>query len=74
MRKRHRILVVDDVEFNRSLLTDMLCAEYEILEAENGMEAVAVLDRHAREISLVLLDIIMPVMDGFWAESGRRLG
>lgn len=63
--KKHTVLIVDDVEFNRSWLVDMLSGQYEVLEAENGMEAVALLEKYHTEISLVLLDIVMPVMDGF---------
>ena len=50
---------------NRSILADMLGDEYEILEAENGNEGVAMLQKHSGEISLVLLDIVMPELDGF---------
>ena len=59
------ILIVDDSEINRALLSDMLSNEYEIIEAENGLEASAILHEHEQEISLMLLDIMMPVMDGF---------
>lgn len=62
---RKKILIVDDSEINRSLLSDMLSDEYEILEAENGMEAAAILHNQEQEIALMLLDIVMPVMDGF---------
>ncbi len=64
-RKKRKILIVDDSEMNRALLSDMLCDQFEILEAENGMEASALLYEHEHEISLMLLDIVMPVMDGF---------
>lgn len=60
-----KILIVDDSEINRSLLSDMLSNEYEILEAENGMEAAAIMHTREQEIALMLLDIVMPVMDGF---------
>ena len=60
-----KILIVDDSEINRSLLSDMLSDEYEILEAENGMEAAAIMHTQEQEIALMLLDIVMPVMDGF---------
>ena len=63
--EKQKILIVDDSEMNRSILSDMLGDEYEILEAENGKEGVAVLQKRAGEISLVLLDIVMPEMDGF---------
>lgn len=59
-----RILIVDDSEMNREILTDMLSGEYEIFEAENGSEAIAVLQERNTEISLVLLDMVMPVMNG----------
>lgn len=65
MEKDKIILIVDDSEMNRELLTDMLADEYTILEAENGMEASAILHDRGYEISLVLPDIVMPVMDGF---------
>lgn len=65
MSSRKKILIVDDSEMNRALLEDMLSDEYEIAEAENGMEAMAYLHEHELEVCLVLLDIVMPVMDGF---------
>lgn len=63
--RRQRILIADDSEMNRSILADMLGEEYEILEAENGVEAVSALQKCRMEIDLVLLDIVMPEMDGF---------
>ena len=65
MNKRYKILIVDDTEMNRSLLTDMLSPDYDIMEASNGKEAIAQLKKYHSEISLVLLDIVMPEMDGF---------
>ena len=62
---KQKILIVDDSEMNRSILADMLGDEYEILEAENGSEGVAMLQTRGSEISLVLLDIVMPGLDGF---------
>lgn len=62
---KRKILIVDDSEMNRSLLCDMLSGEYEILEAENGLEASAILQAKEQEIALMLLDIVMPEMDGF---------
>ena len=58
-------MIVDDSETNRSILSDMLGEEYEAIEAENGVQAVTILQKHQSEISLVLLDIVMPKMDGF---------
>lgn len=63
--KKQRILVVDDSALNRELLSEMLSDNYKICEAQNGQEAVELLADHWREYSLVLLDINMPVMDGY---------
>ena len=65
MRKKQRILIVDDSEMNRAILADMLGEGYEILEAENGLEAVEYLKKLTTNIDLLLLDIMMPMMDGF---------
>lgn len=65
MEHRALILVVDDSEMNRSLLADILDREYRVMEAANGVEAVSLLGRHSAEVALVLLDIVMPEMDGF---------
>ncbi len=62
---KRKILIVDDSDFNRDLLMDMLSDEFEILEAENGQKAMEVLLEHESEIALMLLDIVMPEMDGF---------
>ena len=56
---------MDDSELNRAILADMLDDEYEIVEAENGLQGVGLLQQQGTEISLVLLDIVMPQMDGF---------
>ena len=64
-RTRQRILIVDDSEMNRAILADMLGEGYEILEAENGLEAVGYLKKLTTNIDLILLDIMMPQMDGF---------
>ena len=60
-----RILVVDDSEFNREILKEILQETYEIIEANGGKEALHKIDEYGMEISLVLLDIIMPEKDGF---------
>ena len=62
---RYRILIVDDSEMNRRILSEMLKGEFEILEAENGEACLDMLDRYETKISLILLDIVMPEMDGF---------
>ena len=64
-KRRQKILIADDSEMNRSILADMLDEEFDIIEAENGLEAVSILQQCADELSLVLLDIVMPEMDGF---------
>lgn len=64
MRQR-QILVVEDNDLNRSILSDILSDDYEILEAENGQVALDILEQNRDSISLILLDIMMPVMDGY---------
>lgn len=59
------ILIADDSEMNRAILSEMLGHEFRILEAENGRECVNMLEQYGTGISLILLDIFMPVMDGF---------
>lgn len=65
MNSKNIVLIVDDVELNRAILADMLADEYQILEASDGVEAVKILQKSHLEISIVLLDLIMPRMDGF---------
>ena len=65
MKDRNLALIVDDSELNRSMLADILSDEYDIIEAENGLEAISQFEKHQFDISLVLLDIVMPEMDGF---------
>lgn len=62
---RQLILIVDDSELNRALLSEMLKDDFKILEASNGRECLGALEQYGMGISLVLLDINMPVMDGF---------
>ena len=62
-----KILIVDDSEMNRAILKDMLETEYEAIEAADGEEALACIRERKDEISLILLDIVMPKMDGFEA-------
>lgn len=64
MEKR-KILVVDDVELNRAILAELFHDAYEVLEAENGLQALELLEAYHEEVLVVLLDVIMPVMDGF---------
>ena len=59
------VLIVDDSDMNRAILNEMLKDEYRVLEADNGRTALDLVDRYGDELSLVLLDIIMPGMNGF---------
>ena len=63
--EKQKILIVDDSEMNRSLLADILEEQYDVVEAENGVEAISLLSRQRADFSLLLLDIMMPEMDGF---------
>ena len=58
-----KVLVVDDVEMNRIILSELFADSYNVLEAENGEEALETI-RNNPDLSAVLLDIVMPVMDG----------
>lgn len=62
---KQKVLIVDDAEMNRAILTEILGNEYEILEAENGRECMQLLQKYRTGISVILLDIVMPVMNGF---------
>lgn len=64
-RFRQKILIVDDSEINRAILAEVLKESFDIIEAENGQECMEILMKYENMISLVLLDIFMPVMSGF---------
>ena len=64
MDKRQKILIVDDAEFNREILKEFLGEAYSYLEAENGNQAIRILEENP-EIDLMLLDVNMPQMNGF---------
>ncbi|MEG0803686.1 MAG: EAL domain-containing protein, partial [Pygmaiobacter sp.] len=68
---KKRILIVDDNEINRALLRKILSSQYDVLEAENGLVALEVLATIQNEVSALLLDLTMPVLDGY--ELLRRL-
>ena len=59
------VLIVDDIEINRDALEVILEDDYNLLSAENGEEALDIMHRHADELSIVLLDLNMPVMNGY---------
>ncbi|MCI7791005.1 MAG: response regulator, partial [Lachnospiraceae bacterium] len=61
---KNAILIVDDEEFIKKSLSDVLKEDYEILTAENGKEALDVLAKHSENIAVIVLDVVMPVMDG----------
>ncbi|MBD5096429.1 MAG: response regulator [Lachnospiraceae bacterium] len=62
---RKSILIVDDDEFNRELLRQMFEDEFKILMAEDGKQAMSQLDQHMEDVAVVLLDLIMPVLNGY---------
>lgn len=65
MKEKRTILIADDTEVNRSLLSDILSEEYNIIEVGDGIQAVQYLEHNKQEVALLLLDIVMPNMDGF---------
>ena len=65
MLRQKQILVVEDNMINRDMLREILSEEYLVLEAENGLEAMKILERCRDDIALILLDMVMPVMDGY---------
>ena len=62
---RPMVLIVDDSPMNRDILSEILCDDFEILEAPNGPKCLELLNAWGSDISIVLLDIVMPDMDGF---------
>lgn len=62
---KQKILIVDDSAMNRAILSDMLGDDFDITEVSDGVEAISTLKEYGSEISLILLDIVMPNMDGF---------
>lgn len=62
---KDKILIVDDSQMNREFLKEILCHDYDIILAENGVEAISLMKNHLSSLSLILLDLIMPEMDGF---------
>ncbi len=64
-KDRKNILVVDDSSINRTILANMLQGDFNILEADNGRKALELMRRKDKDVALVLLDIVMPVMNGY---------
>ena len=62
---RQRVLIVDDAELNREMLKSMLIEQFDVVTAENGAQALKIISDKDNEVSIVLLDILMPEMDGF---------
>lgn len=65
MHERNTILIVDDQEINRMILAETFREQYRLAEAANGAEALAYIHSHEEELAAILLDIVMPEMDGF---------
>lgn len=59
------ILIVDDIELNRAILNELFYKTYRVIEAENGLRALEAIDTYGDQISIILLDIVMPELDGF---------
>lgn len=62
---KRKILVADDNEMNRMILADMLEQEFDIIEAANGAEVIEILERQVQDIDIILLDLNMPIKNGF---------
>ena len=62
---KNTILLVDDEEVVKQRLRDVIKDDYEVLEASNGQEALELLGEHIEQVAVIVLDLIMPVMDGF---------
>ena len=67
-----KALIVDDVRMNRQMLLEILQDEYEVLQAENGKKALQILEEYNEEITVVLLDLVMPELDGYSVLSEMR--
>lgn len=63
--EKPQILIVDDSAMNRAILSEILCGDYRILEAADGEECLKKMQQHMGDIALVLLDLMMPKMNGF---------
>ena len=68
---KRTVLVVEDNEGSREILNDLLSDEYEVIEAKDGAEGLAILRERFEDLSLIMLDVYMPVLDGFGFLEGR---
>ena len=68
----NKVLVADDVEINRDILEEILEDKYEVLTAENGVEALKTIEGNADDLSVVMLDLMMPELDGFGVLEGMK--
>ena len=66
MTQKKQILIVEDNEFNRAMLSEILSHEYQVLEAENGQVALDILQQHKNSISLILLDVVCDYVQGYY--------
>lgn len=62
---RNTVVIVDDMDMNREILSEIMGSEYEVLEAENGQVGLELIRLHKEEVVAILLDLVMPLMDGF---------
>ncbi len=69
---REKVLIVEDMEINREILVNILEDEYAILQAKDGVEAMKVIEEEKEDIVAILLDLVMPNMDGFEVMSKLR--
>ncbi len=64
-KKDHHILIIDDSEMNRAIFHEIFSEDYTVLEAANGLEGLDIITRREKELSVILVDMVMPEMDGF---------
>ncbi len=69
---RKSILIVDDMEINRAILSELFARDYHVFEAENGVEALRIIEEHREDIAIMLLDVVMPIMDGYGVMEAMR--
>ena len=71
MTRKHTILIVDDARHNRTALREILNDNYIVLEAENGQNALAVLEEKYQAVTVIILDLIMPDMSATKVSSAQ---